>query len=449
MPWMPRSAARFPGIAQLALLGVAFSAGCARDTPLAENVLLISIDTLRPDHLGCYGYGRETSPNLDALCREAVVFDQAISHAPSTLPSHASMLTALLPDHHGASFANRRPLPREVVTLAEVLKDEGYRTASFNDGAQIARKWGLDQGFDLYQVNRDDADTFDRVVHLALEWLDHEPGRESPFFLFLHTYEVHHPYTPSRENLERIQADPYDGWLGDAVEVRELNWIDEGRRSVAPADLEFIRAAYDAEIRSMDRALGRLLAGLRDRGLLESTLVVLTSDHGEEFGEHGKIGWHSHTLFDELLRVPLVVRFPAERWSDRRVQRQVRLIDLAPTVIDALAVPAPEQWQGVSLVRLLRGEEMKPLLAASKIDHERDRRVHSLRTGRWKLYRDRLYDLQRDPEELYDFSSGRLELVEALKARLAQLTAGGRVGTGEPLQLDPETVERLRALGYL
>lgn len=442
--WLVAAAVLVSGLA-LALLG-----GCS-DEPeaLVENVLLISIDTLRRDHLGCYGYDRPTSPNLDTLCAEAAVFDQAISHAPSTLLSHASMLTSLLPHRHGASFGARLPLPQDVVTLAEVLKERGFRTASFNDGAQLAHRWDLHQGFDVWKANQEGHDTFDRVVRQGLRWLDETPRTEAPFFLFLHTYEVHHPYTPAAQDLQRVGAAPYDGWLGDAVEVQELKRINRRRATADEADLAFIQAAYDAEIRSMDRALGQLLDGLRERSLLESTLVVFTSDHGEEFGEHGRVGWHSHTLYDELLRVPLVIRFPERRWAGRTIQRQVRLIDLAPTVVESVGAVAPREWQGVSLLELLRSGEVPPLLAVSKMDGPADVEIYSLRTGRWKLYDDRLFDLKLDPGERLDSATGNWDLVAALQDHLETLTAGGRESAGAPVELDAETRQRLEALGYL
>lgn len=451
-PMSPRGSIRVAGIAlpALSLLVLALlAAGCSPRPRLADNVVLISIDTLRADHLGCYGYGRATSPNLDALCREAAVFDQAISQAPSTLPSHASMFTSLLPGQHGASFARRLPLSDQVVTLTEVLKRHGYRTASFNDGGQIAFRWNLHQGFDVYEVNHTKSVTFERVVGEGLRWLDEAGGAEAPFFLFLHTYEVHHPYTPSARDLERVGAAAYDGPLGGTVQIRELVRINRGSVEVDDQDRAFIEDAYDAEIRSMDRALGYLLDGLRERRLLDRTLLVFTSDHGEELGEHGQMGWHSNTLFDEVLRVPLVLRFPQERWAGESIRRQVRLIDLAPSVVEALALGPPESWQGVSLLPLLRGDAMKPLLAVSQIDQKGEPAILSLRTGRWKLYGGKLYDLQADPAERLDASTGRFDLIEALNARLAQLNAGPGAPASAPIELSPETQERLEALGYL
>lgn len=431
-------------------------AGCGDRGPLARNVLLISIDTLRPDHLGCYGGPRDTSPNVDALCRESVVFEQAISHAPSTLPAHATMLSSLPPQVHGASFTRRTPLPDDAVTLAEVLSERGFRTVSFNDGSQVKRLWGLAQGFDLYRSTRGDRAVararFDDRVSDLLGWLDRrEPGDGAgePFFAFLHSYEVHHPYIPDEDDLSRLEDTPYEGWLGRRVSVRSLKRINQREQAIDAADRKFIETAYDAEIRSMDRALGRLLDGLRERGLLDDTLVVFTSDHGEEFGEHGDWGWHGHTLFDELLRVPLIVRFPDGRWAGERVRRQVRLVDLAPTVADGLGVPAPESWWGVSLRPLLEGDELAPLIAVAMIDQDKEVPAGGVRTGRWKYLSGRLFDLEHDPREAVNVLLDHQELAAALSDHLEWVRSRTRESDAGAVELDPETTRELEALGYL
>jgi len=314
----------------LASLLVLLQSGCTAD-PQGNglNVLLVSVDTLRPDHLGCYGYARDTSPNLDAFCRESVVFRQTIAQAPSTLPSHASILTSLLPAQHGALFADRS-------------------------------------------------------------------------------------------------------------------------RPLAPGMLEFIEGAYDAEIRSMDRALGKLLSLLEDLGLADSTLVVFTSDHGEEFGEHGWYGWHAHTLYDELLRVPLVVRFPDGLGAGHEISRQVRSLDIAPTVLEAVELAVPEQFGGIGLLGAIRGEPLERLFAISQKDIPTSREpVTSVRTERWKYYNGVLYDLKNDPEEQFDVSNSHWDLVKGFRTMLDETFEHAQSSTGDPVELDAETRRQLEALGYL
>ncbi len=449
MPFRSMPSRALPPFAAAAVLAATLAAvlvaGCRGEDrrPRPVPVVLISIDTLRMDHLGCYGYERPTSPRLDAtLCRDGVVFEQAIAHAPSTLPSHASMLTGLLPVHHGASFGRKRALPPEVVTLAERLAAHGYRTGSVNNGAQLNPSWGLAQGFELYRaLSRDRMAT---ITRHALAWLDEvlATGERERIFLFVHTYETHHPYTPSEEDLARFEASRYEGYLGRSVGYKELQRINRGNRPMSPRDLEFIVDAYDAEIRSMDRGLGALLAGLEERGLYRDALVIFTSDHGEEFDEHGWVGWHSHTLYDELLRVPLVVKLPGERAAGRRVGHQVRLTDLVPTVLDVLGIEVPPGLDGTSLLPLVDGSPEGRRLAVS----QRDESV-SIRSRDWKLWDDRLFHLAADPGERVDVSAVQPRVVEALRARRDEALRDA--AEGADVELSKEEVERLKALGYL
>lgn len=417
-------------------------------------VILISIDTLRMDHLGCYGYGPPTSPRLDAgLCRDSVVFEQAISHAPSTLLSHASMLTGLIPARHGGSIELKRGLAPEVRTLAEALTDAGYRTASFNNGGQISATWGIDQGFEVYRSVS--ADRFAVVVDRALDWIDAtlaEAGNDGDssqtqadrLFLFLHTYETHHPYTPSPADLERVGAEFYDGPLGQDVGYRELRRINNGAVEATLEDKRFIVSAYDAEIRSVDRSLGELMSALAERDLYDRALILFVSDHGEEFGEHGWMGWHSHTLYDELLRVPLIVKLPGARSGGQRVTRQVRLADLTPTVLDLIGSPVPPGLDGTSLLPLIDGEPdgRRPVIS------QRDGRPSSsIRTSEWKLWDQRLYHLASDPAERRDVARQNEAVVDTLDKRRTTALDGARKG-GE-VELSPEEMERLKALGYL
>lgn len=425
-------------------------ASCGRQSGPRWNVVLISIDTLRSDHLGCDGYSRDTTPNLDAFCRQSVVFRQAIAQAPSTLPSHASIMSSLIPQQHGASFANRRPLAESFTTLPEVLHDAGYQTTSFNGGGQISRVWGLNQGFDRYTSL--DEHSFAEVVGRGLQWLDDDRDPERPFFLFLHSFEVHHPYTPSRKDLERF-IDPArikESWVGPSVEVKELKQINRRVHLASEADKDVIVAAYDAEIRSMDRAFGKLLAGLNARHLTKETLLVFTSDHGEEFGEHGWWGWHAHTVYDELLRVPLIVHFPTGNEAGRVVTQQVRSIDIAPTVLDALDLRSPDEFSGKSLMPLVRGERMPPLLAVSMRDQPDEQMLlQSARMDRWKMIGQALYDLQLDPGESGRWLVNEPEVYLRLEKVLDHAAALARNQRKGNVPLDEGTRNRLEALGYL
>jgi len=448
------------------------SAGVKADAP---TVILISIDTLRADRLGCYGCPAPTSPTVDRFREEAVLFEWAIAQAPSTLPSHATMLTSLLPENHGAFFSRRTALPPSLPTLATVMMAAGYRTAAFTGGGQIAPEFGLDRGFEIYGVNQGGAD-FQAAVETGLEWLARDLGR--PSFLFLHTYEVHHPYEPDSELLA-IFEDGYDGVLPPWISKEDLERINRGEIAINDRDLDHIIAAYDAEIRSVDEAFAVLLAGLEELDLADDALIIFTSDHGEELGEHGVVGWHSHTLYDELLRVPLVIRFPQGRHAGTTVGAQVRLLDLAPTVLGEVGLEVPAEFEGVDLARVLTGLPT-PLPAVSQLDLPLGENQVSLRTARWKLYpraafagdpfadgspplavRGRnlvkrwrrpfaLFDLLVDPEETGDVVGAHEGVSEALRQTLSSLRKRRSKPPAAPtVTVFATTEEWLRSLGYV
>ncbi|HEY0784011.1 MAG TPA: sulfatase, partial [Thermoanaerobaculia bacterium] len=330
------------------------------------DVILISIDTLRADHLGCYGYRAPTSPNLDRFRADSVLFTSEYAQAPATLPSHASLSTSLLPQHHNANHGWQQPLPASCLTLTQVLRQSGYRTASFNDGGQLDAKFGLDHGFQLYRSLY--GDSFGPIVDSAVGYMEGLAGQVQPMFLFLHTYEVHHPYTPTAANLARMEA-PYTGRLPHAeTTMDELTAIKEGRLAIDGRDLQHIVATYDGEIRAMDEAFGRLVAYLKQSGRYERTLIVFTSDHGEEFGEHGTVGWHAHTLYDELLHVPLLLKLPHGAHAGGTLLRLVRSLDVAPTVLAAVGRPVPKVFEGRDLLPFLDGDDGPPLFAISRRD---------------------------------------------------------------------------------
>jgi hypothetical protein len=413
-------------------------AGCDRRPP--PDVILVSIDTLRPDHLGCYGYARPTSPELDRFRADATLFRTAIAHAPSTLESHASILTSLLPAHHGAAFARGRGIGTEFPTLAEALRFAGYRTASFNGGGQLDTAFGLSRGFDVYRSLS--VRSFHEALQSALPLL-HEPG---PLFLFLHTYETHHPYQPTPAALAMMEPRGYAGALPrDSTSVELLTAINNHERRLAPGDLEHIVATYDAMISSADAALGELFAALRRAGRYENALIVVTSDHGEEFGEHGMVGWHGHTLYDELLRVPLLIHLPGGRAAGRESEVLARGIDIGPTILAALGRTIPAAFEGQDLFSR-REDDAEAYPALSRLVtgiEEQD----SIRTRDWKLVDDALFDLRHDPGEKRQVKDARR--AAQLGARRAELLARAVAGEGSAAQGDAGLAARLKALGYL
>ncbi len=343
------------------------------------NIVLISVDTLRADHLGLYGYGRPTSPRLDAWARGAVVFEEAVAPAPWTLPSHVSMLTGVTALAHGVNY--RLPAPASLPFLAEILRAHGYSTAAWTGGSWLAPRYGFAQGFDVYHAwtAPDDWDgELAAHVEAAVDWLRRTAAE--PFFLFFHTFETHAPYLPREPFYSRWARDAglrsapiriYDRLLPPLAEEgfvlrKQLVVGRDGETGFGASPEEQIQlgVAYDSGIAYADRQLGRLLEALAERNLTERTLVVLTSDHGESLGEEGLVS-HGH-LHDSNLLVPWILALPGGRAAGERIPGQVGLVDLVPTVLDLLGLPVPGGLDGRSLAPLLRGAApAAPRLAAA------------------------------------------------------------------------------------
>lgn len=410
------------------------------------SAILISLDTLRADHLSTYGYRRETSPHLDAWARGGTVFERCISAATRTEASHMSMFTSLPPSLHGTTIG-LSPLQAPVPTLAEVLRAEGLATAAITENGPLAARVGFGHGFERYVENkspnlkRPEGFIEDTLVD-ARTWLLRNRGRR--FFLFLHTYQVHSPYEPPAEYRELFAEGP----TGSARSVRAQ--IDD----------------YDREIRYTDDVLAEFLEWLRREGFARDTHVVVTSDHGEEFLEHGLIG-HENLPYEELLHVPLIWRGPGIA-RGRRVAEPVSHLDLAPTLLDLLDAELPPHLRGQSYAGALgsrpgpRADGERTILSESwgKLQEGMEPPAEALRRGQDKLIRLRregrpvhwLFDLQSDPGERIDRSGERPERLRELRAELEALVDEEAPWPSEPtpaLALDPEREEKLRALGYL
>ncbi|MHC5210300.1 MAG: sulfatase [Planctomycetota bacterium] len=322
-----------------------------------RTVILISLDTLRPERLGIYGGMTDTSPRIDALAANSVVFDQALAPSPWTLPSHMSMLTGLDPVAHAVKHEGTR-LSKHVVTLAESLRKAGFRTAAFTDGGFLDHTFGFGAGFEIYRDRRtpDGPNGFARLLPEALDWL--LASRHEDAFLFLHTFDAHSPYqegdaeVQSRFRARQVEDGPDDHLLYRLRYLEQQN----GQRIQEYGRMQALLADYDAGVFEADRGVGRVLDQLAETGRLDDALVIVTSDHGESFGENGIHVGHGLTLTEEELRIPLVVHFPGGRAAGTRRPDLVDLTSIMPTVLDVMDVPAPAEMQGESLVALLDGE---------------------------------------------------------------------------------------------
>lgn len=411
---------------------------CSGD-PAPRGVVLLCLDTLRADHLGAYGYERPTSPAIDTLALESVVFERAVAQSASTLPSQRALFQSRL-----ASQA--RP---DAPVLAEALRAAGFRTAAFTGGGHVSAAFGFGRGFERYDEDRDGLVA---ALPRLERWLG-EHGDER-FFVFLHTYDIHLPYDPPPPFDAMFGADyagPIDGRNSREVLRRQRGLDGAGRvRPLSAADRERVVGLYDGGIRYTDglvRALREILVRL---GLAEDTLLVLYSDHGEEFGDHGS--WiHSHSLYDELVRVPLIWHQPG--LAPARVAAQVRLMDVAPSLLAAVGVAAPDAFAGESFLPLLAGGAAPHRPAVSEM-----RALKSVTAWPWKLIGDgaafELYDLSRDPLEQIDRAADAPERVAELRS-VIQSTLGG--GAAAPVVVpeteahapSPDLEARLRELGYL
>jgi len=474
------------------------------------NVLLISIDTLRADYLGAYGQALPTSPVLDALAREGVVFERALSCSPWTTPAHVSLMTSLYPETHGIlDYPYPGMLDDTAVTLAEILRAHGFATAGFTEGGYAKGATGLGHGFDVFpDWPRDDGFESHELepsrlvenVERALAWL--EGGPDEPFLLFFHTYEPHHEYRPPREYVD-VVAPRFDHAAEERKVIRALSVWNAGERDPTPRqlgvlyrhyvqgdlrvrpvarqrrlterlrrfvadewrispgfedDLRYVEMLYAAEIRFTDDVVARLFDRLRALDLWERTLVVVTSDHGEGLMDHDELQ-HGSSLFDELLHVPLIVRFPSGRHAGRRHAGQVRSIDVVPTILDEIGLPIPRAAAGRSLLPVLFEAEPLPAFAEALTAPEHERDVKMIDDGRWKLIRnvrtDRelLFDLSSDPNERTDVASREPHELDRLRDELDQTAARNR-RRGEALQVAPGEFSaaekrQLEALGYV
>jgi arylsulfatase len=476
----------------------------ATDPAQPPNVLLVIIDTLRADHLGAYGYARETSPAMDRLAASGILFRDVVSPSSWTLPAVASILTSTYPGHHGADRLGAK-LPRELDDLATRLREAGYRTVSFNTNPWLRRSFGFDDGFDEYydqsrlSLRRDLAGV--RLKNLVLRGLDRvrdDPERlpraaavtaraerwlrrngSEPFFLYLHYMDVHAPYLPVR---------PFRGAFctGHRFDVpdHELEHLFRLGKTKGEAEvLEHILERYDEDILATDSSIGRLVETLEALGLRERTHLVLTSDHGEEFYDHGGTR-HSRTLYEEVVRVPLIVVPAGPRTAEGRVvESRVSTLDILPAILEMIGLSVPEGIAGVSLPRLAPSADAVRAVSQGRGDPEgsggatlprpigsqlyrREWSWTALYIGTDKIIRGRppagdpsadteveLYRLDTDPAERSNLASEDPQRVDGLLSRLEHQESlwGVPHEMRRPAEetIDPETLEQLRALGYV
>jgi arylsulfatase A-like enzyme len=431
-----------------------------RGTRRGTNVILYLVDTLRAGSLGCYGARRPTSPNIDRFAAGGIVYTRTVAQSPWTKPATASILTGRNPPGHGAVSLAASIAPG-AVTLAQVLERHGYRTAAFVTNVNAQGVFGFHRGFGEHVYLPEDPER--PTVHVpahelherVMRWLD---GRKTgePFFLYVHASDPHAPYRPPAS----VAVEPPIGHVSPAVAAAvnplKLLLADPSERTAA--NVGYVRALYDGEVSAVDASVGALLDALEARGLADTTVVILTADHGEEFHEHGGFE-HGRTLYDEQLLVPLILRLPGGAYGGRRVNEVARQIDVLPTVLTYLGLPVPSGVEGTPLPPI--ATPAPPMMRDAYSESSLGRvEIASLTTGRWKIIRRarlprasvEVYDLGRDPAEIRNVAAEEPVLVGYAGQELARLAAtAARPGRNDGVQntLDTDTASKLKALGYL
>ena len=450
------------------LIGASLAAACAvagcrsreertesageRQAPAAEgpSVIVVIVDTLRADRLGCYGYSRATSPWLDAIAAESIVFENAYSQAPNTPPSIASILTSLYPhDHHFTGKGDR--LSERALTVAESFGAAGYRTGAFVDAGFMTRQFGLDQGFEVYE---DEGGGFEKILPIAARWV--REASERPFFLLLLTYDVHTPYEQTPEPYRSRFVDPSYAGTFESKDLEKIRTRAIDHR-LTPEETRHFSDLYDGGIAHADALLGSFLADLRKDGLLDRTVLAMTSDHGEEFMEHGSI--LHEKLYRTVTHVPLLVRLPLAKHRGSRIKEVVETIDIVPTLLAAAGIPRHAGMQGRDLLTLVRGEPFPHPRALGQLPWNQD--LTGYYAGKLHMIADartgavELFDVVADPLEQNDVAASGAGIIATMKsdlaARLGEAASRAYIARSSANVvdgLDPKTEESLRALGY-
>ncbi len=424
--------------------------------PLEWNVLLVSIDTLRADHLSAYGYARPTSPNIDALARRGLLFEQAETVQSATWPALTTLHTSLYPSAHGVKW-NGHSMPEGLPTLADLLQGRGFSTSAFITNMTRGRHPGFSRLFLSRDGGQVEADR--RALGQAVAQLGRE--RDRRFFMWVHFLSPHADYAPPAP-FDRAFAQP--GASRVRGEIEELSALRRSGAALSEADVAHVVGLYDGEIAFVDELVGRLLAALREHGLEKRTLVVLTADHGEDLYQHNRYFFHSPSIYGSSMRIPLVFALPGVLPEGRRSDHLASLVDVAPTILGLLGLPIPSTLQGENL---LPGGGLPARPVRSLAFGETNGRIFTARSPDWRFvfnpeghhpeapggpYRiagAELFDLVVDAREERDLASARTEVVRAFTAQVQAFRARTARPGAAPAAPDPEALEELRALGYL
>ncbi len=438
-----------------------------------SNIILISIDTLRADHLGCYGYPKNTSPHIDSLASDGTLFKNAFSSCPWTLPSHVSIMTSLFVAHHQVSN-HREKITSSHLTLAEVLRKNHFFNTAFTGSGFVSAHYGFSQGFDAYHEGPGSITHVDsaEIMYKAFSnWLNKNKGKR--FFLFLHTYQTHDPYS-SHHPYSHLFLQENSKWT-DLDLIGYLGGWSGIFKKLPENEKKNAEELYDGEIRYMDETfIGPLIAKLKEDDLYDNTMIIFTSDHGEEFFDHQ--GWtHGHSLYNELIRVPLIIKFPHGKFSERAISSAVSVVDIMPTVLDEMGIDFSDMvLDGQSLFPVIKGRETEDRFFLADIEGNLlgahiPQRI-CMNQGKYKLIlnkefsqedldfftepptepsRIELYDLANDMKEKNNIANKNPSLVQAIVQKINDIYSQAKKLKSREAEIDEDFKEQLKALGYI
>ncbi|MFT5441941.1 MAG: arylsulfatase A-like enzyme [Myxococcota bacterium] len=456
VPILKTSGLPFLRIATLILLGCMAWIGCADAPPERPNIVLVTVDTQRADRLGSYGYPKSTTRFLDSLAVDGIRFERAYSASSWTVPSVVSLLTSLNPTVHGVErglflageVTQQEAIPESVAVLPELLRERGYTTFGVTANEHLAARFGFDRGFDRYECLG--VANADELMGVVARW-NEEITASAPYFLWLHLLDPHAPYF-----FHDSQRDFYGPRAGLVKRFESLTPWSLSNQRVSKRSVKFaaLNALYDGEIRHTDTALADIFASL---GVDGGDLVIVTSDHGEEMLDHDGFG-HGESLFEEVIRVPLIVRFPGGEMAGTTVQSPVRLIDVVPTILEAVGVEVPEAMQGRGLKGSIDGSDVVERDVVASLARIPGKNLKSLTIGEWKYIHDhlhpeadRLFNVVRDPSESKNLLSAESERAQRMRSRLDEILdeEAARRLVAREVQVSSDQVEQLKALGYV
>lgn len=421
-----------------------------------NNVLIITIDSLRADHLSCYGYKRDTTPNIDMMAKSGALFTTAISQAPWTKPSVASLFTSSYMTIHNVWYSYKETrdyaisckMSNDMVTLAEILKIHGYETAAFGQKFHLRQEFGFKQGFGSFNMRLGRSLN---ITNNVLSWLQEK--QPNKFFIYIHYDDAHFPYNPP----DKFKM--YDIYKSTAnITGENIQTIRRGTLKLSEEDVNHVIASYDGEIKCVDEKINILMNKLHDMGYGDNTIVVILADHGDEFMEHGGVA-HGHSLYGELTHIPLIIKSSTIP-GNIRVDGLAQSIDIAPTILDFLDLQPDKEWEGKSLVPLIfKGEAVHDYVYSEHKGYNSKDFLRSIQSTKWKLIRNYykkqslLFDLENDPGEFVNVKDRYPKIAAKLESQLSKWLKKERSKSNtsqfmSAIKIDEATKERLKSLGY-